>query len=368
MAIIDSTLIASGSNYAGVSTLGALKVDGSAVTQPVSGSVNIGSIAAGTNNIGDVDIASIAAGTALIGKVSIDQVTANANEVVTKTGSTTVVSSLTAALPAGTNNIGDVDIVSGTITTVSTVTNVAQQGGVAISLNTGVRDTGTQRVTIATNDIVPVTDNAGSLTVDAPLATPVNVQIGNATLAAGVIDETGASAVDALAVGGGSPHDSVDSGNPIKVGFKALSTLPTAVASADRANGISDLWGRQLVSHIDPAMQLHKAFNATTTQAGTDVITPSAGKRLAITSCIISTYATTGGRIILWFGDNADTTYTAGTDQVLAILSAVPSATQKPGLVYTPATPVFCTTADRELHITTDGNISIDVVLEYYEY
>src|SRR3990167_2044431 len=40
---------------------------------------------------------------------------------------------------AGTNNIGDVDIVSGTITTVSTVTNLSQQGGVAISLNTGVR-------------------------------------------------------------------------------------------------------------------------------------------------------------------------------------------------------------------------------------
>jgi hypothetical protein len=35
--------------------------------------------------------------------------------------------------------------------------NVTQQGGVAVSLNTGVRDTGTQRVTIATNDVVPVT-------------------------------------------------------------------------------------------------------------------------------------------------------------------------------------------------------------------
>lgn len=34
--------------------------------------------------------------------------------------------------------------------------NVKKLGGIAISLNTGVRDTGTQRVTIATNDIVPV--------------------------------------------------------------------------------------------------------------------------------------------------------------------------------------------------------------------
>lgn len=44
-----------------------------------------------------------------------------------------------------------------TISTIDTVTNLVQQGGVAISLNTGVRDTGTQRVTIATNDSVPVT-------------------------------------------------------------------------------------------------------------------------------------------------------------------------------------------------------------------
>lgn len=35
--------------------------------------------------------------------------------------------------------------------------NVVQMGGTAISMNTGVRDAGTQRVTIATNDSVPVT-------------------------------------------------------------------------------------------------------------------------------------------------------------------------------------------------------------------
>jgi hypothetical protein len=42
--------------------------------------------------------------------------------------------------------------------------------GQNISMNTGVRDTGTQRVTIATNDAVPITDNAGSITVDGTVA------------------------------------------------------------------------------------------------------------------------------------------------------------------------------------------------------
>ncbi len=82
------------------------------------------------------------------------------------------------ALPAGTNAIGKLAANSGvtigaieiaaaqTLATVSTVTNLSQQGGVAIALNTGVRAAGVQRVTIATDDLVPVSDNGGSLTVD----------------------------------------------------------------------------------------------------------------------------------------------------------------------------------------------------------
>ncbi len=49
----------------------------------------------------------------------------------------------------GTNN--DVTLTSGT------VTSLTQMNGAAISMNSGTRDAGTQRVTIATNDAVPVT-------------------------------------------------------------------------------------------------------------------------------------------------------------------------------------------------------------------
>ncbi len=44
------------------------------------------------------------------------------------------------------------------------------------------------------------------------------VKVTDGTLTAGIIDETGASAVDAQAVGGGTAHDAVDSGNPLKMG------------------------------------------------------------------------------------------------------------------------------------------------------
>jgi len=69
------------------------------------------------------------------------------------------------------------------VTTVGTVTSLTQMNGVAISMNTGVRDAGTQRVTIATNDVVPITDNSGSLTVDAPVATPVFVRLSDGAAA-----------------------------------------------------------------------------------------------------------------------------------------------------------------------------------------
>lgn len=227
--------------------------------------------------------------------------------------------------------------------------------------------TGTVAVTQSgTWDEVGINDSGNSITVDNGGTFATQTVVGGLTQ--GVVDETGASAVDAAAVGGGTPHDSVDSGNPIKMGWKAANALPTAVANADRVNGISDLFGRQLVGHIDPAMQVHKSFNATTTQTGATIWDPTAGKKIAVTSIVIGTYGTTAGRVIVWFGANGDTTYSAGTDQLVLAFSTAPSTTSKPGLVFTPTVPVFCVTADHELHITTDANVSIDLACEGYEW
>ncbi len=168
--------------------------------------------------------------------------------------------------------------------------------------------------------------------------------------------------------GGDIAHAVGDSGLPVKIGFKALSALPTAVTTADRANGISDLYGRQLTAHIDPGMQTCKSFNATSTQTGTDVWTPGGGKRIAVTSVVIGTYGTTAARVILWFGANADTTFSEGTDQTILKASFAPSTTSKPGLVFTPAVPIYAVTADHEIHITTDAAISIDVTVHGYEF
>jgi len=74
---------------------------------------------AGSITVDGTVTANVAAGTALMGKVGIDQATANANEVVVKSGTLTTVSTVTAvtgitnALPAGTNAIGKLAANSG---------------------------------------------------------------------------------------------------------------------------------------------------------------------------------------------------------------------------------------------------------------
>jgi hypothetical protein len=100
---------------------------------------------------------------------------------------------------------GTVTTVTG-VTTVSTVTSLTQMNGQAIAMGTGVRTAGTQRVTIATDDSVPVTvastltvtgtggtfpvtDSGGSLTIDAPVGTPAFVRLSD-----------GASAITTLPV------------------------------------------------------------------------------------------------------------------------------------------------------------------------
>lgn len=65
--------------------------------------------------------------------------------------------------PGTTNkvNIGTDGTVSlATAQTLATVTNLVQMNSQAISMGTGTRDAGTQRVTIATNDLVPVSSSA----------------------------------------------------------------------------------------------------------------------------------------------------------------------------------------------------------------
>ena len=102
---------------------------------------------------------------------------------------------------------GNTITVDGTVTanpasgTIDTVTNVAQFAGTAISIGTGARDAGTQRVTIATDDAVPVTH--GALT---ELAAAINTNELDINIAS-----------DSVGIGGGTQYteDAVAAADPV---------------------------------------------------------------------------------------------------------------------------------------------------------
>ena len=118
----------------------------------------------------------------------------------------------------------------------------------------------------------------------------------------------------------------------------------------------------------DPSVQIWRSANYTTTQTGTAIWTPAAGKKIAITHLTISSYGTTGARVILWFGASGDTTYTAGTDQLVFASSFAPTANSKPGAIPYVGEPIFAATADHVLRITTDAAISLDITVYGYEF
>lgn len=116
-----------------------------------------GGIAATVTNAGTFAVQNTAAtpaGANVIGHVIAD------------TGSTTAVTgNVTAVQATGTNLHTVVD--SGTVTTVSTVTNLSQMNGAAITMGNGVSGTGVQRVTLASDSTGVVSLATGANTIGA---------------------------------------------------------------------------------------------------------------------------------------------------------------------------------------------------------
>jgi hypothetical protein len=213
-----------------VDASGRLHVNGSGVTQPVSGTVSA-NLNAGTNNIGDVDVLTVPA----------DPFGANADAIV----AAGAVGSIQAKLRRATQGLED--------------------------LKTG--------IVLA----------AGSAAIG-KLAANSGVVIGDVNIAAA---PTGASATQ---VQGTVAHDGVDAQNPVKVGGKANTALPTAVAAADRTDLLTDVYGRPFVraGHQGPAGSLWTAIHepAANTQATISKAAAGAGVRNVCTGLTVTLAAT----------------------------------------------------------------------------
>lgn len=136
--------------------------------------------------------------------------------------------------------------------------NVTQLGGVNVSLGTGVRDTGTQRVTIATNDSVPVTFTG---------STDVATQTTLAALNAKFVTGTDIGDVDVLGIAAGSSTNAAVATNgatPGKLVSAATTNATSVKASAGTLYSVS-------VGSVNAAVRYLKFYNkASAPTVGTD--------------------------------------------------------------------------------------------------
>jgi hypothetical protein len=164
---------------------------------------------------------------------------------------------------------------------------------------------------------------------------------------------------------GNKAHGAIDSttDSPVKIGAfgHAGSYMDGAVSNGDRTHLRADRFGRLYSAHIDPNQFGWKAATYTTTQTGTSLWAPHDPLyRIAVTHVLVSIFGTTAGRLTLWFGASADTTYTEGTDQVIVDLDFVPSATIQYQVPIMFPHPVFSAVADDDrVKVTTSANLSV---------
>lgn len=97
-------------------------------------------------------------------------------------------------------------------------------------------------------------------------------------------------------------HDAVDAGNPLKIGGKAATVLPTAVAAADRVNAYFDEYGRLHVVAEPNTKTTYAAglVGVAPAVAATDVftITGSGTKTVRVRRMAVSGIATAAGAYV----------------------------------------------------------------------
>lgn len=213
--------------------------------------------------------------------------------------------------------------------TLAAVTSLTQMNGQPIAMGTGVRSAGTQRVTIATDDVVPVT--------------------GTVTANAGTNLNTSALALDATLTGGTQRTKVTDGTNNAAV--KAAST---AAAATDPA----------LVVAISPnnTVPVSLATNTPTLQSGsTTAVTQATGTNLhtVVDSGSITANIGTSGSLAL------DATLTGGTQQTkitdgtnVATVKAASTAAAAADKAVVVAVSPNNTVTTSQTDITATGNIT----------
>ena len=217
-------------------------------------------------------------------------------------------------------------------TSVSTANiNLFRVGGTATTTGAGNVSAGTQRTTLAAND--------------------------PAVVALQVMDDWDNGASDGASVSGDVAHDAVDAGEPVKIGGKAISAEPTAVAAADRVNALFDLVGKLIVlPYANPENFVSGAITSamTGTTSTSLLAAPAAGLRNYITQIVVSNaHASVGTDVAIQDGSGGTTLYTIPAAAVYGgAVVTFPVPLRQP----TTATAIFCA------NVTTGASTKVSAI------
>ncbi len=113
---------------------------------------------------------------------------------------------------------------------------------------------------------------------------------------------------------GSVAHDGADSGNPVKIGARAISAEIAAVSAADRVDLLTDLVGKLIVlPYANPENFVSGAITSamTGTTSTSLIAAPASGLRNYITQITVScAHATQGTDVIIQDGSGGTTLYT----------------------------------------------------------
>lgn len=144
-------------------------------------------------------------------------------------------------------------------------------GQAGVAAGSGASSTTTQRVIAAT---------------DSPEVTALQI-----------MDDWDNGASDGASVSGDVAHDSVDAGEPIKIGGKARTAQPTAVAASDRVDAMFDIYGRQVKIGALREMKGSQITTITSSTSETTCVTADATYKLDVYAVFVTNTSATATEV-----------------------------------------------------------------------
>lgn len=193
----------------------------------------------------------------------------------------TAVANLVSTLDAGVNNnievsLGEQDIEIGAV----------ELKDAATDSRASIEAANTARTTATKVIAVQGVDAAGAVLKTSAIETAIQI-----------IDDWDNAASDGASVSGDVAHDSADAGEPIKVGGKGVTAVPTAVTANDRVNAQFDIYGKQVVVNSLREMKGNQITTITSSTSETTCVTADATYKLDVYGVFVTNTSATATEV-----------------------------------------------------------------------